>query len=70
VRQISFTLLVKCYCDSNSAQYERNRRFRPLVHVCAGTDPGVQAIGVIAPLNWKQLYSPWFCTNRKTAFAI
>ena len=33
MRQVSFTLLIKCHCNSNSAQYERNRRFGHLVYV-------------------------------------
>lgn len=31
VRQISFTLLMACRCDSHTAQYERNRSFGHLV---------------------------------------
>ena len=33
VRQVSFTLLMTGRCNGNPAQYERNRRFRHLVHV-------------------------------------
>lgn len=32
MRQVSFTLLMACRCDSNTAQYERNRSFGHLVH--------------------------------------
>ena len=33
MRQVSFTLLITRHCDSNPAQYERNRRFGPVVLV-------------------------------------
>ena len=33
MRQVSFTLLMNRYYDSNPAQYERNRRFGPVVLV-------------------------------------
>ena len=32
MRQVSFTLLMARRCDSNTAQYERNRSFGHLVH--------------------------------------
>ena len=32
MRQVSFTLLMTSRCDSNPAQYEKNRRFGDLVH--------------------------------------
>ena len=45
VRRVSFTLLITCFCDSNPAQYERNRRFGHLVHAV-----GRSAVGAKLPL--------------------
>jgi len=42
--RFSFTLLTNYCCNSNPPQYERNRRFRHLVHA-----PGWKAIGAKLP---------------------
>ena len=51
VRQISFTLLLNGCCNSNSAQYERNRRFRQLAHALAWKDNGAKLPSVGLWLN-------------------
>jgi hypothetical protein len=42
VRQVSFTLLMTRRCDSNPAQYERNRRFGHLVYVLGRSAGGAK----------------------------
>ena len=42
VRQDSFTLLMTCFCDSNPAQYERNRKFGHLVHALGRSAVGAK----------------------------
>ena len=44
MRHVNFTLLMTHRCNSNPAEYERNRRFGHLVHV-----PGRSAGGVKLP---------------------
>ena len=41
-RQVSFTLLFASRCDSNPAQYERNRRFGHLVHALGRAASGAK----------------------------
>jgi hypothetical protein len=51
VRQVSFTLLMTGRCDSNPAQYERNRRFGHLVHALARAGGGAKLPSVGLCLN-------------------
>ena len=51
MRQVSFTLLMTRRCDSNSAQYERNRRFGHLVHVLGRSAGGAKLPSVGLCLN-------------------
>jgi hypothetical protein len=51
VRQVSFTLLMTRRCDSNPAQYERNRRFGHLVHVLSRSANGAKLPSVGLCLN-------------------
>jgi hypothetical protein len=51
VRQVSFTLLMTRRCDSNPAQYERNRRFGHLVHVLGRSAGGAKLPSVGLCLN-------------------
>jgi hypothetical protein len=51
VRQVSFTLLMTRRCDSNPAQYERNRRFGHLVHVLSRSAGGAKLPSVGLCLN-------------------
>ena len=51
MRQVSFTLLIAGHCDSNPAQYERNRRFGHLVHVLARSSGGAKLPSVGLCLN-------------------
>jgi hypothetical protein len=51
VRQVSFTLLMTRRCDSNPAQYERNRRFGHLVHALARVGDGAKLPSVGLCLN-------------------
>jgi hypothetical protein len=51
VRQVSFTLLMTGRCDSNPAQYERNRRFGHLVHVLGRSAAGAKLPSVGLCLN-------------------
>ena len=51
MRQVSFTLLMTRRCDSNPAQYERNRRFGHLVHVLGRSAAGAKLPSVGVCLN-------------------
>ena len=51
MRQVSFTLLLTGRCDSNPAQYERNRRFGHLVHVLTRSSDGAKLPSVGLCLN-------------------
>ena len=51
MRQVSFTLLMTRRCDSNPAQYERNRRFGHLVHVLGRSVGGAKLPSVGLCLN-------------------
>ena len=51
MRQVSFTLLMTRRCDSNPAQYERNRRFGHLVHVLGRSADGAKLPSVGLCLN-------------------
>ena len=51
MRQVSFTLLLTGRCDSNPAQYERNRRFGHLVHVLDRSVGGAKLPSVGLCLN-------------------
>ena len=51
MRQVSFTLLMTRRCDSNPAQYERNRRFGHLVHVLTRSSGGAKLPSVGLCLN-------------------
>ena len=51
MRQVSFTLLLTGRCDSNPAQYERNRRFGHLVHVLGRSTGGAKLPSVGLCLN-------------------
>lgn len=51
MRQVSFTLLMTRRCDSNPAQYERNRRFGHLVHALARSGGGAKLPSVGLCLN-------------------
>lgn len=51
MRQVSFTLLMTGHCDSNPAQYERNRRFGHLVHVLGRETSGAKLPSVGLRLN-------------------
>ncbi len=51
MRQVSFTLLMTRRCDSNPAQYERNRRFGHLVHVLGRSAGGAKLPSVGLCLN-------------------
>lgn len=51
MRQVSFTLLMTRRCDSNPAQYERNRRFGHLVHALARAGGGAKLPSVGLCLN-------------------
>ena len=51
MRQVSFTLLMTRRCDSNPAQYERNRRFGHLVHVLSRSAGGAKLPSVGLCLN-------------------
>ena len=51
MRQVSFTLLLTGRCDSNPAQYERNRRFGHLVHVLIRSNDGAKLPSVGIRLN-------------------
>ena len=51
MRQVSFTLLIAGHCDSNPAQYERNRRFGHLVHVLGRSAAGAKLPSVGVCLN-------------------
>ena len=51
MRQVSFTLLMTSRCDSNPAQYERNRRFGHLVHALARAGDGAKLPSVGLCLN-------------------
>ena len=51
MRQVSFTLLMTGRCDSNPAQYERNRRFGHLVHVLTRSSGGAKLPSVGLCLN-------------------
>ena len=51
MRQVSFTLLIAGSCDSNPAQYERNRRFGHLVHVLSRSADGAKLPSVGICLN-------------------
>ena len=51
MRQVSFTLLMASRCDSNPAQYERNRRFGHLVHVLTRSSDGAKLPSVGLCLN-------------------
>ena len=51
MRQVSFTLLMTGRCDSNPAQYERNRRFGHLVHVLGRSVSGAKLPSVGLCLN-------------------
>jgi hypothetical protein len=51
VRQVSFTLLMTRRCDSNPAQYERNRRFGHLVYVLGRSAGGARLPSVGLCLN-------------------
>ena len=42
MRQVSFTLLITRRCDSNPAQYERNRRFGHLAFVLGRSTGGAK----------------------------
>ena len=51
MRQVSFTLLMTGHCDSNPAQYERNRRFGHLVHALGRAAGGAKLPSVGLCLN-------------------
>ena len=51
MRQVSFTLLLTGRCDSNPAQYERNRRFGHLVHALSRSTSGAKLPSVRLCLN-------------------
>jgi hypothetical protein len=51
VRQVSFTLLITGRCDSNLAQYERNRKFGHLVHALGRAAGGAKLPSVGLRLN-------------------
>lgn len=51
MRQVSFTLLMTRHCDSNPAQYERNRRFGHLVHALGRAAGGAKLPSVGLCLN-------------------
>lgn len=51
MRQVSFTLLMTSHCDSNPAQYERNRRFGHLVHALGRAAGGAKLPSVGLCLN-------------------
>lgn len=51
MRQVSFTLLMTRRCDSNPAQYERNRRFGHLVHALGRAAGGAKLPSVGLCLN-------------------
>jgi hypothetical protein len=51
VRQVSFTLLMTSRCDSNLAQYERNRKFGHLVHALGREAGGAKLPSVGLSLN-------------------
>ncbi len=51
MRQVSFTLLLTGRCDSNPAQYERNRRFGHLVYVLGRSAGGAKLPSVGLCLN-------------------
>ena len=51
MRQVSFTLLMTRRCDSNPAQYERNRRFGHLVYVLGRSAGGAKLPSVGLCLN-------------------
>ena len=51
MRQVSFTLLITRRCDSNPAQYERNRRFGHLVYVLGRSAVGAKLPSVGLCLN-------------------
>ena len=51
MRQVSFTLLMTRRCDSNPAQYERNRRFGHLVKVLGRSAGGAKLPSVGLCLN-------------------
>lgn len=51
MRQVSFTLLMTRRCDSNPAQYERNRRFGHLVHALGRAASGAKLPSVGLCLN-------------------
>ena len=51
MRQVSFTLLITGSCDSNLAQYERNRKFGHLVHVLGREADGAKLPSVGICLN-------------------
>jgi hypothetical protein len=51
VRQVSFTLLITSQCDSNLAQYERNRKFGHLVHALGREAGGAMLPSVGLRLN-------------------
>lgn len=51
MRQVSFTLLMTRRCDSNPAQYERNRRVGHLVHALARAGGGAKLPSVGLCLN-------------------
>lgn len=51
MRQVSFTLLMTRRCDSNPAQYERNRRFGHLVHALGRAADGAKLPSVGLCLN-------------------
>jgi hypothetical protein len=51
VRQVSFTLLMTNRCDSNPAQYERNRRFGHLVYALGQAAGGAKLPSVGLYLN-------------------
>ena len=51
LRSLLITLLMFCRCDSNPAQYERNRRFGHLVHVLGRVASGAKLPSVGLRLN-------------------
>lgn len=70
-----FTLLMTDHCDSNPAQYERNRRFGHLVHVPARVGDGAKLPSVEFVLNAFMVlyflvkgsnYIPWSFESRRS----